>query len=264
MKKLLLLGLMLIVLTAVAGCGGGEGQPQAGVEPVNLTIAAAASLQDAAGELKAIYEQQQAGVKITYNFASSGTLQKQIEEGAPADLFMSAGKSQMDALAEKGLIIDVSRKDLLGNELVLITGKDGSLSSFEELTGASVVKVGVGTPETVPAGKYAKEALTHLDLWDKIEAKLVLAKDVRQVLTYVETGNADAGLVYRSDTVGSDKIRIVAAAPAGSHKPIVYPMAVIKSTKYQKEAEDFAGFLQSAEAARVFEKYGFKPLETNS
>ena len=127
-------------------------------------------------------------------------------------MFMSAGKSQMDALAEKGLIIDVSRKDLLGNELVLITGKDGSLSSFEELTGASVVKVGVGTPETVPAGKYAKEALTHLDLWDKIEAKLVLAKDVRQVLTYVETGNADAGLVYRSDTVGSDKIRIVAAA----------------------------------------------------
>ena len=266
MKKLLLLGLMLIVLTAVAvaGCGGSEGQPQAGVEPVNLTIAAAASLQDAAGELKTIYEQQQAGVKITYDFASSGTLQKQIEEGAPADLFISAGKSQMDALAEKGLIVDASRKDLLGNELVLITGKDGSLSGFAGLTDANVAKVGVGTPETVPAGKYAREALTHLDLWDKIAAKLVLAKDVRQVLTYVETGNADAGLVYRSDTVGSDKIKIVAAAPAGSHKPIVYPMAAIKNSKYQKEAEDFAGFLQSAEAARVFEKYGFKPLGTNS
>jgi len=266
LKKLLSLGLVLIVLTtvAIAGCGGGEGQARAGAEPVNLTIAAAASLQDAAGELKTIYEQQQAGVKITYNFASSGTLQKQIEEGAPADLFISAGKSQMDALAEKGLIVDASRRDLLGNELVLITGKDGSLSGFEGLTDAGVAKIAVGTPETVPAGKYAQEALTHLGLWDKIESKLVLAKDVRQVLTYVETSNADAGLVYRSDTMGSDRIKIVAAAPADSHKPIVYPMAVIKGSKYQKEAEDFAGFLQGAEAARVFEKYGFKPLETNS
>ena len=200
LKKLLSLGLVLIVLTtvAIAGCGGGEGQARAGSGTGESDHCAAASLQDAAGELKTIYEQQQAGVKITYNFASSGTLQKQIEEGAPADLFISAGKSQMDALAEKGLIVDASRRDLLGNELVLITGKDGSLSGFEGLTDAGVAKIAVGTPETVPAGKYAQEALTHLGLWDKLNRNS-FGQDVRQVLTYMETSNADAGLVYRSD-----------------------------------------------------------------
>jgi molybdate transport system substrate-binding protein len=262
LKKFLLLGLMFVVMAVMAGCGGG--QQQSGASPVDLTVAAAASLQDAAVELKDIYEQRHANVKITYNFASSGTLQKQIEEGAPADLFVSAGKSQMDALSAKELIVESTRKDLLGNELVLIAGQDSDLSGFEGLTDPGVVRIGIGEPETVPAGKYAKEALTYLDLWGKIETKLVLAKDVRQVLTYVETGNAEAGLVYRSDTIGSEKIKIVAAAPAGSHNPIVYPMAVVKSTKYQKEAEDLAGFLVSDEAARVFEKYGFKTIESNS
>lgn len=261
---MLLLGLLLFVVTVITGCGGGKEQPQAKAEPVNLNIAAAASLQDAAGELKTIYEKQHTDVKLTYNFASSGTLQKQIEEGAPADLFISAGKSQMDTLAEKGLIIDASRKNLLGNELVLIAGKDSQLSDFKGLTDTNIAKISIGTPETVPAGKYAKEALSYMKLWDPIQSKLVLAKDVRQVLTYVETGNVDAGLVYRSDTIGSEKIKIVAAAPAESHKPIVYPMAVVKNTTHQKEAEDFAGFLFSDEAAKVFKDYGFKLIESNN
>jgi molybdate transport system substrate-binding protein len=256
MKKILaFLALVLFITVSVIGCGGKKEQAKTG--PVNLTISAASSLQDAAKELKALYESNNTGVTITMNLASSGTLQKQIEEGAPADLFISAGKSQMDALSQKGLIIEESRKNLLGNELVLIAGKDSNLAGFEELTGENVKKVSIGTPETVPAGQYAKETLISLKLWDQLQPKMVLAKDVRQVLTYVETGNVDAGLLYRTDAATSASVKMISAAPAGANKPIVYPMAVIKSTKYQKETEKFASFLQSNEAVSVFEKYGF-------
>lgn len=258
-KGYIFLGLLIVIAFALAGCGSNQEQPGTEAEQVKLTISAAASLQDAAAELKDIYQEEHSGVDITYNFAASGPLQKQIEEGAPVDLFISAGKKQMDALADKGLIVDSSRVNLLSNELVLIAGKDSKLTGFDDLTGAGVKQIGIGTPETVPAGSYAQEALTNLNLWDKLQSskKLVMAKDVRAVLQYVETGNVDAGLVYRSDAMAGQNIKIVAAAPADSHKPIEYPMAVIKSTKHQKETEDFAAFLQSAAAAEVFEKYGF-------
>ncbi|GBF35187.1 molybdenum ABC transporter ModA [Desulfocucumis palustris] len=259
MKKMRLFFCFLMFITlALAGCGSQEQQqPQTKAEPVKLTISAAASLQDAAAELKDTYQKQHSEVEITYNFAASGPLQKQIEEGASVDMFISAGKKQMDALADKGLLIDESRVNLLSNELVLIAGQDSKLAGFDGLTGADVKKIGIGTPETVPAGSYAKEALTSLQLWDKLQSKLVPASDVRQVLTYVETGNTDAGLVYRSDAIAGKNIKIVAAAPADSHKPIEYPMALIKSTKHQKEIGDFAAFLQSDTAGAVFEKYGF-------
>ncbi|BAF58856.1 ABC-type molybdate transport system, periplasmic component [Pelotomaculum thermopropionicum SI] len=259
-KYLFLLIILLLTAAAAAGCGTGKEQPKAAAEPVNLTVSAAASLQDALEELKTVYAGQNPGVTVTYNFAASGTLQKQIEEGAPVDLFISAGKSQMDALSEKGLILNDSRKDLLGNELVLIARKDSELTGFEDLAGPDVARISIGTPETVPAGQYAREALSKLKLWDKLQPKFVLAKDVRQVLTYVETGNVDAGLVYRSDALAGKEIKVVAAAPADSHAPIVYPMAIIKSTKHQKEAEAFASFLSGAEAMQVFTKYGFKTL----
>jgi len=255
-RILVFLALMLFIVASLTGCGGKKEQAK-----TELTISAAASLQDAAAELKTIYEKQHPNVTITYNLAASGTLQKQIEEGAPSDLFISAGKSQMDALAQKGLLIDSTRKDLLGNELVLIAGKDSTLAGFDGLISESVKKISIGTPETVPAGQYAKETLTALKLWDQLQPKMVLAKDVRQVLTYVETGNVDAGLVYRTDAATSTNIKIIAAAPANSNKPIVYPMALIKSTKNQKEAEAFAAFLTTDEAVKVFEKYGFKVLK---
>ncbi len=262
MKRFLcLLSLMVFIVLAGVGCGNNREQSGTAAEPVPLNISVAASFQDAAEELKAIYTKDNPNVTITNNFASSGTLQKQIEEGAPADLFISAGKSQMDALAEKGLIIEESRKDLVGNDLVLIAGKDSSLTGFDELTGDKVGKISIGAPESVPAGKYAQEALTNMGLWDALQPKMVLAKDVRQVLTYVETGNVDAGLVYRSDALIGKNIKELATAPEDSHKPIVYPMAIIKDTKNQAATEAFVNFLSSQEASQVFTKYGFKTLE---
>jgi len=263
MKKFLAItALMLLVISILSGCGGTKEQPtQPKAESVKLTISAAASLKDAAEELKTIYAKQNQDVSITYNFGASGSLQKQIEEGAPVDLFISAGKKQMDDLDAKGLIVKESRQDLLGNDLVLVAKKDSKITGFEDLSKPEVNKIGIGTPGSVPAGDYAKETLTTMQLWDKLQSKLVLAKDVRQVLTYVETGNVAAGLVYRSDALMNKDVKVVASAPSDSHKPIVYPMAVIKSTKQQKEVEKFVAFLTGEEASKVFEKYGFKTIK---
>lgn len=258
---LALLLLVLFGLTSLTGCTSTSSklENQKNVEKTTITVAAAASLQDAANELKDIYQKKHKDINITYTFASSGTLQKQIEEGAPVDLFISAGKSQMDALAEKSLIVDSSRLDLLGNSLVLIAKKDSPLTSLEGLKDPQI-KISIGTPETVPAGKYAQESLSKLNLYDAIKGKLILAKDVRQVLTYVETGNVDAGLVYNSDAINSQNIKIVLTVPEDSHKAIVYPLALIKSSKNQAPSQEFINFLKTQEARDLFRKYGFNPL----
>lgn len=255
-----LMALVFLVM-AVAGCAGVKQAAQT-TKPIDLTVSAAASLKDAAEELKDLYKKKHPAVTITYNFAASGTLQKQIEEGAPVDIFISAGSKQMDALAVKGMINKKSRYDLLSNELVLVAGKDSTVMGFEDLADYRITRISIGAPETVPAGEYARETLTSMGLWEKVASKIVYAKDVRQVLTYVETGNVDAGLVYRSDVVGAgNKARIVAVAPKNSHKPIIYPLAILKNSKHKMEATQFTEFLLSREAAGVFKKYGFQPLK---
>ena len=189
-------------------------------------------------------------------------LQKQIEEGAPVDLFISAGKSQMDALAMKGLLIPQTRSDLLGGELVLIVAREkrALIKGFADLSrGAS--SFSIGQPETVPVGKYAKETLQSMKLWEKLANRIVFAKDTRQVLTYVDSGNVDAGLVYRSDAVALQGAVIVAVAPKNSHSPIVYPMAAIIPGKNLEATRKFMDFLKSPEAARIFTKYSFVPLQ---
>ena len=146
--------------------------------------------------------------------ASSGLLQKQIEEGAPVDLFISAGKSQMDELAAKGMLIPQTRSDLLGGELVLIVAreKQALIKGFADLS-KGAFSFSIGQPETVPVGKYAKETLQSMKLWDKLANRIVFAKDTRQVLTYVDSGNVDAGLVYRSDAVALQGAVVAAVAP---------------------------------------------------
>lgn len=265
MKKVSWLLVFSFLLTfSLVGCSGNTTQPSTNVskaEPTEIMVSAAASLKDSLTEIQNAYAQKAPEVKLTIVYGASGTLQQQIEQGAPVDLFISAGKAQMDALEQKNLLVKESKVDLVGNELVLITGKDkNKITSFEDMTKADVDKIGIGTPESVPAGKYAQESLTSLKLWDTLKPKFVMAKDVTQVLNYVETGNVEAGLVYKSDAQGSEKVKVVAAAPASSHKPISYPAAVISSTKNKQTAEDFLKYLQSSEAQQVFEKYGFKTL----
>lgn len=263
MKKVFRLLFSFLLILSLVGCSAGNSaQPSTNVtkvEPTEIMVSAAASLKDSLTELQKAYAQKKPEVKLTINFGASGTLQQQIEQGAPADLFISAGKAQMDALEQKNLIVKESKVDLLGNNLVLVTGKDNSkVTSLEDLAKPSVDKISIGTPESVPAGKYAQEALTNLKIWDSIKAKLVLAKDVTQVLTYVETGNVEAGLVYQSDAQGSTKVKVVTALPASSHKPIVYPAAVIAASKNKQVADDFLKYLQSSDAQQVFVKFGFK------
>lgn len=265
MRKIswLLVACMLLVLS-LAGCGAGNTQPSTNVtqaKPTEVMVSAAASLQTSLTELQKAYAKKKTDVTLTFSFGASGTLQQQIEQGAPVDLFISAGKSQMDALEQKNLLVKDSRIDLLGNDLVLITGKDNSkVTSLDDLSKSSVAQISIGTPKSVPAGQYAQDALTSLKLWDTLQPKLVMAKDVTSVLNYVETGNADAGFVYRSDAQGSTKVKVVAVVPESSHKPIVYPAAVILSTKNKQAAEDFLKYLQSSEAQQVFAKAGFKTL----
>jgi molybdate transport system substrate-binding protein len=220
-----------------------------------LTVSAAASLQSAMKELTRVYQHLHPGTTVTMNFGGSGMLAQQIEQGAPADVFLSASPKPMDTLATKGLIRPDTRRDLLHNEVVLI----GTADSFAALAGQQVKLIALGDPNSVPAGDYGKQVLTSLGLWDAVQSKLVLAKDVRQVLSYVETGNADAGIVYATDARESGKVRIAATAPPGSHTPVVYPVAVLTESRHQAEARAFVAFLASEEMRAIFVRHGFTP-----
>lgn len=254
-------GFILAFVLAV-GCSQTNTTPVSSTEQTELTISAAASLTDAMNAIQPTYEQENPEVKLTYNLASSGSLQQQIEQGAPVDVFISAAPQQMNALEEKQLLLSGTRQDLLKNDMVLIVPQgENTVKSFEDLTTETVEKIAVGEPESVPAGKYAQEVLTSLNLLETVQPKEVYAKDVRQVLTYVESGNVDAGIVYSSDAKISDQVKIVATAPAESHSPIIYPVAVIKDSKNSEVAKDFIQFLSSQQSKAVFEQYGFGIIE---
>ncbi len=228
---------------------------------VTLTVSVAASLQDAMKAIKPLYEQQSPQINIVYNLGSSGSLQYQIERGAPVDVFISAAPKQMNALEEKGFLLEDTREKLLKNQVVLISLKEkNNIAEFQNLTDINVQKIAIGNPEIVPGGQYAKEVLMTFQLSDKLTSKFVLAKDVRQVLFYVETGNVDAGLVYATDAKISERVKVVATAPENSHSPIIYPVAVVKSSQYPEEAKAFIQFLLSKLAQKIFEKYGFTTL----
>lgn len=256
---------MIMVILLLTGCNNTDEitrpkQESAPMEKKEMIISAAASLKNAMTEIEQAYEAKNTNIDLRFNFGSSGSLQKQIEQGAPADVFLSAGKPQMDALEENNLLLKETRIDFLANRLVLIVGMNNKeIKSFEDLVQAQ--QISIGTPESVPAGKYAKEALTNMKLWDSLQSKLVLAKDVTQVLTYVGSENVDAGVVYGSDAQSSEKVRVVVDVPADSHSLIVYPGAVIATTQNSLEAEDFMAFVTSSEAQSIFVKYGFKAHE---
>lgn len=228
--------------------------------PVRLTVSAAASLKDALTAIDQDFQRAHPDVEITPNFGASGTLQLQVEQGAPVDVFVSAAPQQMDALAAKNLLLAQTRVDLLQNELVLIAPKDSKVvTGFADLKSPDVHVIAVGDPRSVPAGTYAQQVLTALGLYAAVKNKMTLATDVRQVLADVETGSAEAGLVYSTDAAISPKVRVVMDAPAGTHQLILYPAAVLRSSMNPDAAREFVNYLASPAARAVFAKYGFRP-----
>ena len=239
-------------------CAGGSKDQTSAAKKTEILISAAASLKNCIQDLSAMYTEKNPQVTITSNFGASGALQQQIEQGAPADVFFSAGIKQMNALKEKGMMIDSSVKNILENKVVLITPKNAAaLDFFEDLAKSSVKKIGVGEPKSVPVGQYTEQIFQNLGLTDKVASKLILAKDVREVLSWVETGNVDAGVVYETDAKISKDVTICSTAPKGSHKKVIYPIGVVKASKHAVEAQKFVDFLFSDAAKEVFARYGF-------
>ncbi|ROR28461.1 molybdate transport system substrate-binding protein [Mobilisporobacter senegalensis] len=230
-------------------------------EDTDILIAAAVSLQKIMDEIQIKYHENHPQINMTFTYGSSGSLEQQIEQGAPVDVFISAAQKQMDMLKDKNLIIDNTLINVLENKVILIVPKSSDLeiTGFEDILKAS--KIALGDPDTVPAGQYAKEIFTYLNILDAVKEKTTYGKDVAEVFTWVSTGNADAGVVYETDALSNDDVKIVAKAPEGSHSKIIYPAAVIKNTKEEKAAKQFLEYLQSKEAREIFEKHGFTPIE---
>jgi molybdate transport system substrate-binding protein len=254
----------LLLFAVMAGCSGNEakdGQEGGSEKKVELTVSAAASLQDALNDIKASFEKKHSDVIVNFNFGGSGALQQQISQGAPVDVFFSAAEDKFDKLAEDGVIDTADGLDLVGNNLVLVVPKnsDKNIQSFEDLANAG--SISIGTPDSVPAGQYAKDTLEYLNVWESIEGKVVYAKDVRQVLTYVETNNVDGGIVYKTDAMVSQKVKIAATAEEDAHAPIIYPVGVIKDSAHPEEAHLFYDYLQNETSMKIFEKHGFKGLK---
>ncbi len=255
----LLIGLFLFFS---CGCTSSVQPAKKSEAPLEINVSAALGLKEALLEIQTAYAVKHPNIKINYNLAAAGVLQSQIEQGAEADIFISAANKQMDVLEKKNLILSTSRKNLVSNELVLIVPQNSplDLKDFKDLTNPGVIHFGLGDPATVPAGQYGVEVLQHIGIWPIVKSKAVLAKDVRTILYYVETGNAEAGLVFSAIAATSDKVKIVATAPHASHEKIVFPAALLRNSKNLAAAQDFFSFLSGPAGMAIFQKYGFKPI----
>jgi molybdate transport system substrate-binding protein len=223
-----------------------------------LNVFAAASLKEALVEIGAGYERE-SGDKVIFNFGASSTLARQIEQGAPADLFFSADEAKVEALEKKDLLLAETRRSLLSNTLVIVVAADAITApkSAADLAQPAVRKLALAEPQTVPAGIYAREYLERLGLWSAVKDKVVPTENVRGALAAVESGNVDAGIVYKTDALVSKKVRVAVEISATERPKISYPLAVVKDSKQPERAKKFAGHLSSPEARAVFEKFGF-------
>jgi molybdate transport system substrate-binding protein len=250
---------LIIVLSVFAGLILGtktlEAQSTRG-----LTLSAAVSLKNVFEDMGEIFRVRNPGVTLVFNFGASGDLARQIEAGAPVDVFASAAPKDMDDIDRKGVLAPDSRKDFARNTLVLAepvipTVKLGSLKG---LLKGEVKRIAIGNPKTVPAGRYAEEALRHLNLWDTLKDKLVFGENVRQVLDYVARNEADAGLVYSTDAaVRNKEVKIVVKLPADSHQPIIYPIGIIKGTREEATARAFINYILSPEGQKILIRHRF-------
>ncbi len=199
------------------------------------------------------------GDKIVFNFAASNVLETQIKAGAPADIFFSADEPKMDDLAKAGLVASESRKDLLSNSLVVIVPSDSTatLTSASQLTDPKFKKIALGQPQSVPAGIYAKAYLQKIGIWDKVSPQVIPSESVRAALAAVETGNADAGIVYKTDAIHSKKVKIAFEVPVADGPAIAYPVALVQGSKQAVAAKKFLDYLEQPDSLKTFEKYGF-------
>lgn len=252
-KRLAILLVAFFFTAAVSGCSKEK-------KIKNITVSAAISLKEPMEDIAAKFERD-THINVNLNYGGSGVLQRQIEEGAPVDIFISAGKDQMERLQSKQLVDSSTRVDLLGNELVLVSPNTSEgIKSLEEL-GSKNVALAIGEVNTVPAGEYAKESLERLRLWGKVKPNVIYGRDVKDVLKYVQKGEVQAGIVYESDTVSLDKNYIVIKIPDDVHKPIIYTAAVVAGSKDTKGSKAFLEYMRKVESRTIFMKYKFKVKE---
>ena len=255
MKKHIFTTAGLLLVALAGGCS--EASTEKAAPETVLTVSAASSLQDVLEDIAHEFQKDHPEINIRLNLGASGSLMEQIEQGAPVDLFISASAEKFLELTEHELIDE--QANLARNELVLIVpaDADGQVQHFHDMTDEHVEKIAIGTVDVVPAGTYGKQALEYYEVWDSVEEKIVYAKDVRQVLTYVETNNVQAGIVYQTDALASPKVKVVESAEESSHDAIIYPAGIISRTEYPEEAALFFQYLTSEEALNSWETYGF-------
>lgn len=250
--------LFIAVVCIVCLCAFLLGRAQA--ESKGIIVSAAISLKNAFEEIGKLYESRQGGAKVSFNFGASGNLMLQIEGGAPVDVFASAAQKDMDEAEKKGLIEPGTRKNFAANTVVLVAParEKKPIKSFSDLSSGEIKRIAIGNPKTVPAGRYAEEILQYYRVYDAIKSKLIFAENVRQVLDYVGRGEVDAGMIYSSDArLKTTDVKVVAVAPSGSHKPVIYPIAVIKGTKVLDLSKEFISAVTSEEGQAILRKYGF-------
>jgi|SRR5690606_36567099 len=251
----------MLCLVLLTGCGSSS--DSANLEPkIELIVSAAASMRDSMEEIKADFEEKYRHISLLYNFGGTGTLRHQIENGAPVDLVLFADVEQMNALVAGGLIAAEDHRVIVSNRLVVIvpTSSHASVQALEDLPSAVQRTLAIGSPEHVPAGDFARKALMYAGKWEQLRDKLVYTKDVRQALTYVETGNADAGIVYLTDALLSNKVKIALQIDPRSHGDILYSIGMLSSSN-EEEARLFYEYLGSNEALDTFTSYGFLPWD---
>jgi molybdate transport system substrate-binding protein len=223
-----------------------------------VNVFAAASLTDSLKEISAAYSKQSAD-RIVFNFAASSTLARQIEEGAPADIFFSADEAKMQQLEKQGLIDTATRRSRLSNTLVIVVPRENevALASPSDLLQPAVRRIAVGDPRAVPVGVYARQYLLKRGLWEALQPKIVSTENVRAALSAVEAGDAQAGIVYKTDALISKKVKVAFVVPPAESPRISYPVAVVKGAKAAAAGHKFLNYLESAQAGEIFQHYGF-------
>jgi molybdate transport system substrate-binding protein len=223
-----------------------------------LMVQAAASLSDAMKEIGSAYEKE-SGDKVQFNFGASNMLARQIEEGAPADLFFSADEAKMEGLEKKGLLMAGTRRSLLSNVLVIVVPTDAKMlpKTAADLSKPEYKKIALAETQTVPAGIYAREYLQKIGLWDTLKDKVVPTENVRAALAAVESGNVEAGFVYKTDAMISRKVKVAMEISGADAPRISYPLAVLKNSRTPENAKKFAEYLAGPKSKAVFEKFGF-------